>query len=102
MLRTLLCSAVSRCAVGESLGFITVDCVNQNEQQQIFSLLSRQLISTEPKRLSWRHICLGVRGCIADIRNLLILVEDDAIVPRNGCCSGLKRKQLLMCRAVVL
>ena len=93
MLRTLLCSAVTRCAVGESLGFITVDCVNQKEHQQIFTLLSWQLISTEAKRLSWRYICLGVHGCIADIRNLLILlVEDDAIVPRNCCCSGMKCK----------
>lgn len=93
MLRTLPCSAVTRCAVRESLGFIAVDCVNQNEHQQIFTLLSWQLISTEPKRLSWRYICLGVHGCIADTRNLLILVvEDDAIVPRNCCCSGLKRK----------
>ena len=90
------------CAVGESLGFIAVDCVNQNEHQQIFSLLSWQLISTEPKRLSWRYICLGVQGCIADIRNLLILVvEDDAIVPRHCCCSGLKRKYLT-CHAIAL
>lgn len=103
VLRTLPCSAVSRCAAGESLGFIAADCVNQNEHQQIFRLLSWQLISTEPKRLSWRYICPGVHDCIADIRNLLILVvEDDAIVPGNCCCSGLKHKYLLMCHAIAL
>lgn len=104
VLRTLLCSAVTCYAVGESLGFIAADCVNQNEHQQISRLLSWQLISTEPKRLSWRYIFLGVHDCIADIRNLLVLVvEDDAIVPRNCCCcSGLKHKYLPMCQAIAL
>lgn len=91
MLRTLPCSAATCYAVG-SVGFITVDCVNQNEHQQICRLLSWQLISTAPKRLSWRYICLSVHGCIADIRSLLILVRDDAVLPRNCCCSGLKCK----------
>lgn len=40
MFRILLCSAVTCRAMGKSLGFIALDCLNQNEQQQIFRLLS--------------------------------------------------------------
>lgn len=91
MLRMLPRSAVTHCAVRESwfycLEFVLIK-MNTNKSLELW-----QLISTEPTRLSWRQICLGVSAWLCCWhKKLLLLVEDDAIVCRNCCCSGLKCK----------